>query len=121
MRRVRGSPFGAGIIAATLVAACQSPPASLPAAQKAGDSCAARAILSFTEDAGAQPDERFVTDLARASDVHLTFLRLAGPNLYVFSLSAAHSDPGCEAAFARLRSLKTVRFAEPDERRRAHG
>ena len=121
MRRVLRAPFGSGIVALLFVAACLNPSAPALPDPAPTRPCVAQIMLSFTVDAGPKPDDRFVTDLAHASEVHLTFLRLAGPNLYVFSVSAASSDPSCSAALARLRAQRTVRFAALDARRRAQG
>jgi len=83
--------------------------------------CGQRIIVSFRHDPGGAPDASFVTDLARATRVQLTFLRLAGPNLYVFSLSTTDPDPRCAAALDRLRKDARIRSVDLDERRRAHG
>jgi len=120
VRRVHWRPFGAGICVTTLAAACQSAPGAGGMQATGHSGCVAQVIVAPVGDWGSPPDQRFVTDLARASDVHLTFLRLAGPNLYVFSLVSEHSDPDCDAALNRLRERRELRFAEMDQRRRAH-
>ena len=67
------------------------------------------------------PDEKFVTDLARATGVQLAFIRAVKPGLYVFSLTSAEPDPGgCRKALERLRRDERVRSAEIDARRAHH-
>jgi hypothetical protein len=83
--------------------------------------CEQRIIVSFQHDPGRAPDASFVTDLARATRVQLTFLRLAGPNLYVFSLSTSDPDPRCAAAIDRLRKDARIRSVDLDQQRRVQG
>jgi hypothetical protein len=82
--------------------------------------CETAIIATFSEDQGSRPDDGFVTDLARSAEVHLTFLRLAGPGLYVFTLSSMDPDPSCREALGRLRHDARVRSVDKDLRRKAH-
>jgi hypothetical protein len=83
--------------------------------------CDARIIMTFNQTLDEAPNDAFVTDLAHAAKAHLTFLRIAGPNLYVFSLVAAEADPGCRNALERLRRDPRIRSVDVDERRKAQG
>jgi len=84
-----------------------------------GDTCHSQIIVRLAHGQGSSPDRHFVTQLARATDVHLTFLRALGAGLYSFALSSADRDPGCRRALERLSRDPRVRSAEIDMRRRA--
>ena len=104
-----------------MLAACIGRVAGDASTRAPVDDCRCQIIVSLREDPGGRVDDGFVTDLARVSAVQLTFLRAIGPNLYVFSLVAADSDPSCRGALARLRRDPRVRSVDLDERRRAQG
>ena len=93
---------------------------SAASASAGTEMCETAIITTFFEDPGSPPDDGFVTDLARKAGVHLTFLRLAGPGLYVFSLSAPHPDRSCREALEHLRRDARVRSVDEDARRKAH-
>ena len=107
-----------GLIVLTACLGCVGAPAP---AGTSSQMCEQRIIVSFRHDPGGAPDASFVTDLARATRVQLTFLRLAGPNLYVFSLSTTDPDPRCAAALDRVRKDARIRSVDLDEQRRALG
>jgi hypothetical protein len=109
--RARSAPV---LICSSLIAFGAAPDVST------AEMCETPIIATFSEDQGSRPDDGFVTDLARSADVHLTFLRLAGPGLYVFTLSATDPDPNCREALERLRRDTRVRSVDKDMRRKAH-
>ena len=108
--------FGPALLMGCAARAAPQKPAASPA-----DRCETTVIASFFQEQGSPPDERFVTDLAHAAAVHLTFLRSIGANLYVFSMTAPDADPQCHEALERLRHDPRVRSVDVDARRRAHG
>jgi hypothetical protein len=83
--------------------------------------CDTRIIVTLNQALDGAPNDAFVTDLAHAAKADLTFLRIAGPNLYVFSLTAAEADPSCRNALERLRQDPRIRSVDVDERRKAQG
>ncbi len=119
----------------TALAWCLGACAATPPAVKAGSPeakhgaavppatarCDARIIVTFNQALDAAPNVAFVTDLAHAAKVHLTFLRIAGPSLYVFSVSAADEDSSCRNVLERLRRDPRIRSVDVDERRKAQG
>jgi hypothetical protein len=110
----------AGALGVLLLLAVPCSPSAASAAATA-EMCETAIIATFFEDPGSRPDDGFVTDLALKAGVHLTFLRLAGPGLYAFSLSAADPDPSYREALERLRRDARVRSVDEDARRKAHG
>jgi len=110
-----------GVFGPVLLMGCAARMAPERPAASAADPCETTIIASFFREQGSRPDERFVTDLAHAAAVHLTFLRSIGPHLYVFSVTAPDADPGCREALERLRHDPRVRSVDVDTRRRAHG
>jgi hypothetical protein len=113
-------PSSAGALGPLLLLAMPSVPLAAPAPMGT-EMCETAIIATFFEDPGSRPDDGFVTDLARKAGVHLTFLRLAAPGLYVFSLSAPDSDPSCREALERLRRDVRVRSVDEDARRKPYG
>jgi hypothetical protein len=117
------SALAPGILAPAVLAACAH--TALRASELAGDghdpSCTTRVIVIFTEDQGAAPSPELVTGIAREAAMQLTFIRTVGPGLYVFSLTAADSDPSCAQALMRLRQNARIRSVDVDARRRPLG
>jgi hypothetical protein len=112
-------------LACLTLAACLSPSNSpMNAATTAQESasgpaaCSARVMLSFSEPLAAEPDDSFVTDLARGARAHLVFLRTVGAGIHLFELTAEDSDPTCGDALERLRKDSRVRSADLDVARK---
>jgi hypothetical protein len=80
------------------------------------DPCATQVIVAFSTDQGSRPSDRFVSDLAHANAVQLTFLRTIGSGLYLFSLAAPDAD--CGAALERLAHDARVRSVDSNRRRK---
>jgi len=76
--------------------------------------------MTFTEDLGERPADAFVSQIARAANVVLVFVRTAGPGLYVYQLDAGATDDGCDAPLTRLRRDERVRSVDLDRRRTVH-
>lgn len=107
-------------LACTLLSNCTLQPlAAAETEQAQAADCKARIIVGLAQ-AEPSPDEKFVTDLAHAAGVQLTFIRTVGRSMYVFSLMSAESDPGCREALERLRRDARVRSVEMDARRARH-
>ena len=122
-RFVIRSVLAPGILAPALLAACahNALRASEVAAGGHDPTCSTRVIVIFTENQGAVPSPELVTGIARESAMQLTFIRAIGPGLYVFSLTAADSDPSCAQALMRLRQNPRIRSVDVDARRRPLG
>lgn len=110
----------AAAIAAALLSACAGCGPAQSVAEQRGGSCEARVILIPSQSMQAPPDDSFVTSLARAAQVRLTFLRSVGPDVLVFSLAAEGDDPGCAKALERLEGDPRVRSVEIDAKRTLH-
>ncbi|MDB6089228.1 MAG: hypothetical protein JWN85_2012 [Gammaproteobacteria bacterium] len=76
--------------------------------------------MAFAAEMQHAPDDRFVADLARATDVQLTFVSVIARNLFLFTLSGASGEVDCRAALERLRQDARVRAVDIDERRQHH-
>ncbi len=76
-----------------------------------------RVIVTFTQNLGERPADSVVTEISRATNVTLVFVRTAGPGLYVFQLDAGATDEDCHLALARLRGDVRVRSVDIDQRR----
>jgi hypothetical protein len=100
-----------GLLVLPVLASIAAQPASSQV-----DPCATQVIVAFSRDQGNRPSDRFVSDLARADGVRLTFLRTLGSGLYVFLLAAP--DSKCRDALERLRRDARVRSVDVDQRRR---
>ena len=85
------------------------------------DPCAIRIIIVFKDDPGDHPDADLVAGGERDASLTLTYVREAGPNLFVYSLSSAAPDAGCRQALERLRRDARVRSADVDAQRRVGG
>jgi hypothetical protein len=83
------------------------------------EQCREQIMLSLAP--GVARTDRVIEGLEEDASVQLEYLRSASPNLFVYSLSSREKDPGCTSALSRLRQNSRVRFAEPDQRRAAHG
>jgi len=110
-------PLRPGLVSIALIlAAC----ASSNTPEKAGgahrDPCTSQVIITFTHDQGTTPDAELIEQIARAASVQLSYVRTAGPGLYVFSLAAAEAS--CEEALQRLRRDARVRSVDVDAHRR---
>lgn len=105
---------------AAVLAACAAPGMSRGATGATGVAhCTERIIVTFLQPQGHAPDPALVAHMARDARAQLTFLRTAGPGLYVFRLSAPGSGAGCRGALARLRHDPRIRSVDVDRRRRA--
>lgn len=82
--------------------------------------CNTRIIMAFAADLQRAPDDRFVAELGRATDVQLTFVSVIARNLFLFALSGAAGDADCRPALERLRQDSRVRSVDIDERRQHH-
>ncbi len=109
----------AGLLLGVFAGAAFAP--GFAAAATHEDGCHVRVIVAFASPQGAPPDAHFVTNLAHATAVQLTFLRSIGPGLDLFALSSSERDPSCRNALARLRHDRRVRSADVDQRRRVQG
>lgn len=76
--------------------------------------------MAFAAEMQHAPDDRFVADLGRATDVQLTFVSVIARNLFLFTLSGASGDVDCQPALERLRQDARVRSVDIDERRQHH-
>lgn len=114
------------LLASLMLTACLSVNDSPTYAQKTADepagksaaACSARVMITFSEPRAAEPDESFVTDLARGARAHLIFLRTVGAGIHLFDLTAEDSDPTCGDALERLRKDPRVRSADLDVARK---
>lgn len=79
------------------------------------DQCRQQVVLSLSP--GVLRTDRVMDRLADDAKVELEYVRSTSPTLFVYSLSARGSDPGCRGALSRLRQDSHVRFVEPDGRR----
>jgi hypothetical protein len=115
--------LGGVLLASMLLAACERvPPARSvdgPADASSVGGCHMRVIMTFTDSVGEHPADGVVTDISRAANVALVFVRTAGPGLYVFDANA--SDPRCDALLARLQGDPHVRSVDIDRRRHVEG
>ena len=120
VRRKRHSSWKAALLGALALtaSACAAPaePApNLPAERV--NVCHARVVITFAQSVGDRPADDFVTEISRAANVALSFVRAAGPGLYVFQFDADDSDESCSQALARLRRDERVRSVDLDQRR----
>jgi hypothetical protein len=102
-----------------MLAACASSNTPAKAGGAHRDPCASQVIITFTQNQGTTPNSELIEQIARAASVQLSYVRTAGPGLYVFSLSTAEADPSCEDALRRLRRDARVRSVDVDAHRRA--
>jgi hypothetical protein len=113
-----GFPFRRCGAAALLACALLGLAARVPGAEATPPAaCRVRVILGLVQAMPPPPDDTWVQDLAAANGVQLHYLRAITPRLYVFSMSAAIADGGCDAAIARLRRDSRLRSAQIDQRR----
>jgi hypothetical protein len=107
-----------GLLAFLTLVACVSPSNAGKLTSESGAACSARVMISFSQPVAAEPDDSFVTDLARGARVHLVFLRAVGAGIHLFELTAEDSDPTCGDALERLRRDSRVRSADLDVARK---
>lgn len=114
------SLFVSGLLVAALLAAgSQRARSDGEAVGKVTDICSTRVIVTFARRQGRTPSAELVTQIAHQAGIQLSFIRAAGPGLYVFSLTASGSDPSCRQALMRLRRNARIRSVDVDARRRA--
>jgi len=107
--------LGSLALTASACAAPVEPPPNLPADRV--NACHTRVVITFAQSLGDRPADDFVTEISRAANVALVFVRAAGPGLYVFQLDAGDSDESCGQALARLRRDERIRSVDLDQRR----
>jgi len=113
-------PFRLGLVSfGLMVAACAASDASQKPGAAHDAACASQVIIVFAQAQAATPDPGLVAQIAQAASVQLSYVRTAGPGLYVFSMSAADADSSCKDALHRLRQDARVRSVDVDARRRA--
>ena len=89
-------------------------------AAAAATGCNARVMMAFASEMKHAPSDRFVAKLGRASNVHLTFVRVISNNMFLFALSGTPADTDCRLPIDRLRHNSQVRMVDIDGRRQAN-